>query len=107
MTPAAAPLVRHVDADELRRLGRGAWLPLAWTSSPRRRRLLVLGLAAPGFVLVTATPLHRSFGLLALGAVLFAAALIFRWGTELAFVRAEAAGDWPPPSSELCEAPHA
>ncbi|MGH6970834.1 MAG: hypothetical protein ACREEQ_04415, partial [Caulobacteraceae bacterium] len=36
---------------EFRRLARlSARLPLAWTLSPRRRRLLVLGLAAPGFL---------------------------------------------------------
>jgi hypothetical protein len=107
MTASSPRSVRTHDAGDLRRLGWSARLLRAWTSSPRRRRLLVLGLAAPGFVLITTTPLHRTFGLLALGTVLFAAALIFRRQTEPAFVRAEAAGHWPPPPSAPWEIPHA
>lgn len=98
MTASGPPLIRPLDFDDRSRLGLSAQLPLAWTMNPRRRRLLVLGLAAPGFALITTAPLHRTFALLALGAVLFAAALIFRRRTEPAFVRAEAAGHWPPVS---------
>lgn len=87
------------ERDLRRLLGLSGRLPLAWTTSVRRRRWLVLGLAAPGFALVTTTPLHHVFGLLLLGLVLFAAALLFRARTEPVFVRAEAAALWPPPSA--------
>jgi hypothetical protein len=73
-------------------------LPRAWTGSPRRRRLLLLSLAAPGFLMVFTTPLHHSLGALALGLVLFAGALVFRRGSEPGFVRAEAALLGPPPA---------
>ena len=82
---------------EVRRLaGLAARLPLAWIISPKRRRLLLLALAAPGFLLVAATPWHRSLGLMAVGFALFAAAFLFRRRTERVFVRAEAAARWPP-----------
>jgi hypothetical protein len=82
---------------EFRRLaGLAARLPLPWIVSPKRRRLLLLALAAPGFGLVAATPLHQSLGLMAAGFALFAAALLFRRRTERVFVRAEAAALWPP-----------
>ncbi len=71
-------------------------LPLAWTASPRRRRLLVVGLAAPGFLLIVSTPFHQMFALLIAGIVLFLGALAFRPFTERVFVRAEAAALWPP-----------
>ena len=71
-------------------------LPLAWTCSARRRRLLLLGLATPGFLGVFTTPLHRNVLLLAAGLLLFAAALLFRRRTEGVFQRAEAAALWPP-----------
>ena len=80
------------------------WLPATWTSSARRRRLLLLTMAAPGFAAVVSTPLHQSLALLAVGAALFAGALGFRRLTEGAFVRAEAAAVWPPsptPKPEL------
>jgi hypothetical protein len=81
---------------EVRRLaGLAARLPLAWIISPKRRRLLLLALAAPGFGLVAATPWHRSLGLMAVGFALFAAAFLFRRRTERVFVRAEAAARWP------------
>jgi hypothetical protein len=67
-------------------------LPLAWTSTRRRRRLLFLGMSAPGFIAVFATPLHHSFALLILGP----AAGLFRQRTEPVFARAEAAEVWPP-----------
>jgi hypothetical protein len=100
MTPPGPISIHGVGGDDRRSLGWGIRLPLAWTVSPRRRRLLVLGLAAPGFSLIATTPFHHALGLLALGAVLFVAALMFRRWTEPAFVRAEAAGHWPPPPSE-------
>lgn len=82
-----------------------AWLsrrlPVAWTSTRRRRRFLFLAMAAPGFVAVFSTPLHRSLALLALGSLLFAAALAVRRRTEPVFVRAEAAALWPPPPPPL------
>jgi hypothetical protein len=71
-------------------------LPRAWTLTPKRRRLLALGLAAPGFALVFSAPLHRNLALLALGGALFAAALIFRRLSEPLFARAGAGALWPP-----------
>ena len=101
--PARSPLT-PVDVERLARLGQR--FPLVWVSSARRRRLLFLGLAAPGFAAVFATPLHQSLALLALGLVLFAAALAFRWRTEPLFARAEAAALWPqPPSPRSKESP--
>jgi hypothetical protein len=83
---------------EFRRLMRLAGrLPRSWTASVRRRRFLFLGLAAPGFAGVFATPLHQNLAVLLLGFVLFAAAWIFRRRTERVFVRAEASALWPPP----------
>jgi hypothetical protein len=38
----------------------GLRLPPAWRASPRRRRFLFLGLAAPGFLLVAGLPLHQN-----------------------------------------------
>ena len=96
-----------LSASELRRLSLAPRLPVAWTASPRRRRLLVLGLVAPGFVLVAATPLHRTLALLILGVLLFGAALQFRRRTEPVFVRAEAADLWPPPTLTPSRRPHA
>lgn len=73
-----------------------ARLPAPWIRSPRRRRFFFLGLAAPGFLAVFATPLHQNFALLVAGFVMFAAAWIFRRHTEGLFARAEAADLWPP-----------
>ena len=86
-----------------------ARLPSAWTTSRRRRRLLFLGLATPGFVAVFATPLHQNLAVLLLGFVLFGAACLFRARTERLFVRAEAAAVWPPlaPSLSRENHPHA
>jgi hypothetical protein len=83
-----------------------ARLPGAWTVSRRRRRLLFLGLAAPGFLAVFATPLHQSLAVLLAGFVLFAAACLFRARTERLFVRAEAAAVWPPLPSTLSREDH-
>ena len=91
------PLDRPLDEREFRRLAAlAARLPLPWTASPKRRRLLLLALAAPGFFLVATTPWHQVFALLVLGFVLFAAAIAFRRRTEPVFVHAEAAAVWPP-----------
>jgi hypothetical protein len=85
-------------AVELAGLGRFAGaLPVRWTASRRRRRLLFLALAAPGFWAVFATPAHQSFRLLGLGLLHFAAAVLFRRLSEPVFARAEAAALWPPP----------
>lgn len=72
--------------------------------TPRRRRLLFLALAAPGFIGVFSTPLHQNLALLVAGALLFAAAVLFRGRSEPLLARAEAAGLWPP---TLKEGPHA
>ena len=107
------PLVLPLTSGELRRLARlGAPLPRAWTTSVRRRRLMLLGLAAPGFLAIAATPAHQNFFLLVAGLVAFSAALVFRRLTEPVFVRAEAAALWPPAadlhqSRSLKAPPHA
>ena len=88
-----------------RDLARLAWLarrlPLAWIANRRRRRLLFLGLAAPGFFAVFGTTLHHNFFVMLTGFILFAAALIFRLRTEPLFERATAAGLWPLPHSSI------
>jgi len=94
VTPALSPAERA----SLQRLGR---LFRNAAESPRRRRLLFLALAAPGFAGVFATPLHRSLTLLVLGAGLFTAAILFRARTEPLFVRAESAALWPPLPKEI------
>ena len=97
MAEAASPLAPPLTAGELRRLERlGAPLPRAWTTSVRRRRLMLLGFAAPGFLAIAATPTHRNFFVLVAGLLAFAAAFVFRRLTEPVFVRAEAAALWPP-----------
>ena len=92
-----SPLAPPLSAGELRRLAKlGAPLPRAWTASVRRRRLMLLGLAAPGFLAIAVTPAHQNFFLLVAGVLAFVAALVFRRLTEPVFVRAEAAALWPP-----------
>jgi hypothetical protein len=83
-----------------------ARLPSAWTASRRRRRLLFLCLAAPGFAVVFATPLHQNLAVLFVGFVLFGAACLFRARTERLFVRAEATAVWPPLPPSLCREDH-
>jgi hypothetical protein len=83
-----------------------ARLPAAWTATRRRRRLLFLGLAAPGFLCVFATPLHQNLAVLLAGFLLFGAACGFRARTEPLFVRAEAAAVWPPLSPSLSREDH-
>jgi hypothetical protein len=104
------PLDPPLSASEFARLRwLTARLPAAWTASRRRRRLLFLGLAAPGFLCVFATPLHQSLAVLLAGFLLFGAACGFRARTERLFVRAEAAAVWPPqpPSFSREDQPHA
>ena len=75
-----------------------ARLPAAWLSTRRRRRLLFLALAAPGFFAVFGTPFHRQLLLMVFGFLLFGAAILFRILTEPLFVCADAANLWPSPS---------
>lgn len=82
-------------------------LPAAWLLTVRRRRLLLLALAAPGFLALTTTPIHRNLVLLTTGASLFAAAFGFRRFCEGAFVRAEAAALWPPSPAPRPDPGHA
>ena len=69
-----------------------AWLkrhlPGAWTASRRRRRILFLALAAPGFLAVFGTTYHHNFFVMLGGFVLFGAAVAFRAVSEPLFVRA-------------------
>jgi hypothetical protein len=82
--------------------------PAAWLLTLRRRRLLFLGLAAPGFLAVFTTTLHHNFFVLVAGFVLFGVAVLFRAASEPLFVRAEAADLWPPESfPRHREFPHA
>ena len=91
-----APLATPLTTGELHRLARlVAPLPRAWTTSVRRRRLMLLGVAAPGFLAIATTPAHQNFFVLVTGLLAFAAALVFRRLTEPLFVRAEAAAPWP------------
>jgi hypothetical protein len=95
--PALPPFEGPLSAEDLGRLGAVARrLPIAWTATPRRRRLLFLGIAAPGFLAVFATPLHQSLGVLLAGFGLFGGACVFRRRTERVFARAEAVALWPP-----------
>ena len=107
---APDPLDPPLSAREFARLRwLTARLPAAWTASRRRRRLLFLALAAPGFLCVFATPLHQNLAVLLAGFLLFGAACGFRARTERLFVRAEAAAVWPPlpPSLSREDHPHA
>ena len=87
-----------------------ARLPTSWISTRRRRRLLFLALAAPGFFAVFATPLHRSVFVMLAGGVLFGAAVLFRARTELNFERtypANASLGPAPSTPKPTEFPHA
>jgi hypothetical protein len=70
-------------------------IPGRWTATRRRRRLLFLALAAPGFFAVFATPLHRNFFLMLAGFLLFAAAAVFHIRTEPLFEAAAVTGPQP------------
>ena len=69
-----------------------AWLkrhlPGAWTASRRRRRILFLALAAPGFLAVFGTTYHHNFFVMLAGFALFGAAVAFRAVSEPLFVQA-------------------
>lgn len=111
MTDAAPILDAPLTPSEFDRLaGLSRRLPLHWTASARRRRLLLLALAAPGFFAVFTTPLHQNPLVLVLGFLAFAAAMLFRSRTERVFRRAEAAELWPPAppfAVQTQETPHA
>lgn len=103
-----APLEAPLSAAEFSRFTRlTRWIPSSWILTSRRRRLLLLALAAPGFLALTTTPIHRNFPVLLAGAVLFTAALGFRRFTERTFARAEAAALWPPSPVSRPETRHA
>ena len=95
IAPSVAPMTSLSAAEfaDLRALVR---LFGSWVRSRRRRRLLFLALAAPGFFAVFATPLHQNLAVLTTGFLMFAAACAFRARTEPLFARAEAAALWPP-----------
>jgi hypothetical protein len=95
--PTPPPLDGPLSPAEFRRLGGLAGrIPLACTTTVRRRRFLFLGLAAPGFLAVFGAPVHQNLAVLVAGFGLFGAACVFRGRTERVFVRAEAAALWPP-----------
>lgn len=106
---AANDETEALTANDRSRLSRLSRLPAAWTGSVRSRRLLVVGLSAPGFLATFATPFHQNSGLLLAGLAAFAAALIFRVRTESLFLRAAKAGAWPPATLDprLRETSHA
>lgn len=66
-------------------------LPSVWTQTARSRRLLHIGLCAPGFALVFATSLHGQMVLAVLGGMLFALAVGIRSVTEPVFAQADSA----------------
>lgn len=67
-----------------------AWLrrhlPAPWIASRRRRRILFLALAAPGFLAVFGTTYHHNFFVMLAGFALFGAAVAFRAVSEPLFV---------------------
>ena len=84
-----------------REFARLAWLnrrlPGAWTSTRRRRRILFLALAAPGFFAVFGTTYHHNFFVMLAGFVLFGAAVAFRAVSEPLFVQATGDDLFPVP----------
>lgn len=78
-----------------------ARLPRGLTATPRRRRLVLVGVGfAAAFIASIGVAAHRPLGLafgLFLGALLASA----RISSEPQFVRFEALGLWPPPSTQL------
>lgn len=106
---SADSLTPPLSARDFAALQRLSGLLGRWALTRRRRRLLFLALAAPGFFAVFATPLHHSLPVLLLGFLLFAAACAFRARSERLFVTAEAAALWPPSPaySRPLEPPHA
>jgi len=94
---------RRPPPQSAREAARLAWLrrrlPRSWIRTGRRRRLLFLALAAPGFLAVFATTLHRSLWLLLAGLLAFGAAAWLRAITEPLFVRS--AGEPPQSTPDL------
>ena len=84
-----------------RDFARLAWLnrhlPGVWTSTRRRRRILFLALAAPGFLAVFGTTYHHNFFVMLAGFVLFGAAVAFRALSEPLFVQATGDDLFPSP----------
>jgi len=78
-----------------------ARLPAPWVATRRRRRLLFLALAAPGFFAVFGTAMHRNLFVAVLGLVLFGAAALFRMRTEPLFEPASTAASDPNPDPPL------
>ena len=86
---AGSPALRPHPLDPVARIA--ARLPQAWVSTRRRRRLLFLAFAAPGFFAVFSTSLHRNLFVALVGFVLFGAAVVFRLRTEPLFEAANGA----------------
>jgi len=82
-------------------------LPSVWTQTARSRRLLHIGLCAPGFALVFATPLHGQLLLSLIGGVLFALAVGFRAMTEPVFAQADSVCAASPFHNQTEAHPHA
>lgn len=80
-------------------------LPARWVATQRRRRLLFLALAAPGFFAVFGTALHRNLFVAILGLVLFGAAALFRMRTEPLFEPASTAAADPNPDPSTATPP--
>ena len=70
-------------------------LPARWIATQRRRRLLFLALAAPGFFAVFGTALHRNLFVAIAGVVLFGLAALFRMRTEPLFEAPSTAASHP------------
>jgi hypothetical protein len=95
-----------------RDFARLAWLdrhlPGAWTATRRRRRILFLAMAAPGFLAVFGTTYHHNFFVMLAGFALFGAAVAFRAVSEPLFVKAASDDLFPAPHpSNQKDSPHA
>lgn len=96
--PASVPPRRNLTPREFGQLQHlVARLPPTWIATRRRRRLLFLALAAPGFFAFFSTIYHRSFFVMIAGLLLFSGALAFRLVSEPLFARAEASELLPAP----------
>ena len=89
IVPSGSPTLHPHALDLATQISAG--LPGAWVSTRRRRRLLFLALAAPGFFAVFSTSLHRNLFVALVGFVLFGAAVVFRLRTEPLFEAASGA----------------
>ena len=78
-----------------------------WTATERRRRLLFLMLAAPGFAGIVSTPQHQNPALLAAATTAFLAAIALRLTTEPHFARQGQARGQDPTSPPDPQDPHA